>query len=125
MSNTTTHVTTTTTEQAPLSNRRRTLIFINIMLSCIATTVMATELTTALPPIAKDLGVSMQTGQWLTSGYSLAMCIGMPLTAFLITCFSTKPLYLIGTALFIAGSLVCILPMPFAVMAGSSDRCNT
>lgn len=43
------------------------------MLSCIATTVMATALTTALPPIAKDLGVSMQTGQWLTSGYSLAM----------------------------------------------------
>ena len=34
---------------------------------------MATALTTALPPIAKDLGVSMQTGQWLTSGYSLAM----------------------------------------------------
>lgn len=49
------------------------MIFINIMLSCIATTVMATALTTALPPIAKDLGVSMQTGQWLTSGYSLAM----------------------------------------------------
>ena len=49
------------------------MIFINIMLSCIATTVMATALTTALPPIANDLGVSMQTGQWLTSGYSLAM----------------------------------------------------
>ncbi|ALE11232.1 hypothetical protein ABJB31_06405 [Bifidobacterium bifidum] len=38
------------------------MIFINIMLSCIATTVMATALTTALPPITKDLGVSMQTG---------------------------------------------------------------
>ncbi len=49
------------------------MIFINIMLSCIATTVMATALTTALPPVTKDLGVSMQTGQWLTSGYSLAM----------------------------------------------------
>lgn len=85
--------TTTTIEQAPLSNRRRTLIFINIMLSCIATTIMATALTTALPPIAKDLGVTMQTGQWLTSGYSLAMGIVMPLTAFLITRFPTKPLF--------------------------------
>lgn len=108
--------TTTTTEQAPLNNRHRTLIFINIMLSCIATTIMATALTTALPPIAKDLGVTMQTGQWLTSGYSLAMGIVMPLTAFLITRFPTKPLYLIGAALFIAGSLVCILPVPFAVI---------
>ena len=111
--------TTTTIEQAPLSNRRRTLIFINIMLSCIATTIMATALTTALPPIAKDLGVTMQTGQWLTSGYSLAMGIVMPLTAFLITRFPTKPLYLIGAALFIAGSLV-MMPLYVQTIKGDS-----
>ncbi|KAB7788420.1 DHA2 family efflux MFS transporter permease subunit [Bifidobacterium cebidarum] len=103
-------------EQSSLSNRRRTLIFINILLSCIATTIMATALTTALPPIAADLGVTMQTGQWLTSGYSLAMGIVMPLTAFLITRFPTKPLYLAGAVLFIIGSLVCVLPVPFAVI---------
>ncbi|MBW3091495.1 DHA2 family efflux MFS transporter permease subunit [Bifidobacterium sp. 82T10] len=103
-------------KQRSLSNRRRALIFVNIMLSCIATTIMATALTTALPPIVADLNVDMQTGQWLTSGYSLAMGIVMPLTAFLITRFPTKPLYLTGAALFIAGSLVCVAPVPFAVI---------
>ncbi|PWG66441.1 MFS transporter [Bifidobacterium callitrichidarum] len=103
-------------EQISLSDRRRALIFANIMLSCIATTIMATALTTALPPIVADLGITMQTGQWLTSGYSLAMGIVMPLTAFLITRFPTKPLYLAGAALFIVGSLVCVAPVPFAVI---------
>ncbi|KAB7791280.1 DHA2 family efflux MFS transporter permease subunit [Bifidobacterium leontopitheci] len=103
-------------QQISLSNRRRALVFANIMLSCIATTIMATALTTALPPIVADLHVTMQTGQWLTSGYSLAMGIVMPLTAFLITRFPTKPLYLAGAALFIVGSLVCVAPVPFAVI---------
>ncbi|KAB8286828.1 MFS transporter [Bifidobacterium ramosum] len=103
-------------EQLSLSDRRRALIFVNIMLSCIATTIMATALTTALPPIVADLSVDVQTGQWLTSGYSLAMGIVMPLTAFLITRFPTKPLYLAGAALFIIGSLVCVAPVPFAVI---------
>lgn len=111
-------ITIDSSAQQPLTNRRRTLIFINIMLSCIATTIMATALTTALPPIATDLGVTMQTGQWLTSGYSLAMGIVMPLTAFLITRFPTKPLYLISAVLFIIGSLTCIAPVPFAVIMG-------
>ncbi|KFI52243.1 DHA2 family efflux MFS transporter permease subunit [Bifidobacterium biavatii] len=102
--------------QLSFNNRRRALIFVNIMLSCIATTIMATALTTALPPIVADLDVDMQTGQWLTSGYSLAMGIVMPLTAFLITRFPTKPLYLAGAALFIVGSLVCVAPVPFAVI---------
>ncbi|NMM97861.1 DHA2 family efflux MFS transporter permease subunit [Bifidobacterium olomucense] len=103
-------------EQSLLSNRRRTFIFVNILLSCIATTIMATALTTALPPIVADLGITMQVGQWLTSGYSLAMGIVMPLTAFLITRFPTKPLYLAGAVLFIVGSLVCVVPVPFAVI---------
>ncbi|PJM79867.1 DHA2 family efflux MFS transporter permease subunit [Bifidobacterium scaligerum] len=103
-------------EQSSLSNRRRALIFVNILLSCIAATIMATALTTALPPIVADLGITMQVGQWLTSGYSLAMGIVMPLTAFLITRFPTKPLYLAGAVLFIVGSLICVVPVPFAVI---------
>lgn len=33
---------------------------------------LATALTTALPPIIKAFDISVTTGQWLTSGYSLA-----------------------------------------------------
>ena len=72
------------------SDQRRTLIFINILITCIASSLLATALTTALPPIIEEFQISMATGQWLTSAYSMAMGIIMPLTAFLITRFPTK-----------------------------------
>ncbi|PLS31432.1 MFS transporter [Bifidobacterium margollesii] len=73
---------TTANETHRLPERRRTMIFINIMLSCIAATTMATALT----------------------------------TAFLITRFPTKRLYLIGAALFILGSVVCVLSSSFPII---------
>lgn len=99
-----------------MTDKKRTLIFINILISCIASSMLATALTTALPPIMEDLQISVTTGQWLTSGYSLAMGIMMPLTAFLITRFPTKNLYLAGMGLFIAGLAVCVIAPGFYVM---------
>ena len=99
-----------------LTDRKRTLIFLNIMISCIASSMLATALTTALPPIIQDLHVSVSTGQWLTSGYSLAMGITMPLTAFLITRFPTRRLYLAGLGIFMIGLLTCAVAPNFSVM---------
>lgn len=99
-----------------LTNRKRTWIFINIMVSGIATSVLSTAMTTALPPVIAELGISVSTGQWLTSGYSLAMGIIMPLTAFLITKFPSKRLYLSGIICFIVGEIVCILSGSFGIM---------
>ena len=104
------HNTTTLTDQ------KRTLIFINIVITCVATSMLATALTTALPTVIADLNISVTTGQWLTSGYSLAMGIVMPLTAFLITRLPTRRLYLSGLGLFIAGLLLSILAPNFPVM---------
>lgn len=99
-----------------LRARCRTLIFLNILVSCIASSMLATALTTALAPLSRDLGISVTTGQWITSGYSLAMGIIMPLTAFLITRFSTKKLYLSGIGIFILGLVVSLLSTTFPVM---------
>lgn len=99
-----------------LTDRKRTLIFINILISCIATSMLSTALTTALPQIIPDLNIDVTTGQWLTSGYSLAMGIMMPLTAFLITRFPTRNLYLSAIGIFIAGSLICACSHGFAIM---------
>ena len=52
------------------------------MITGIATSMLATAMTTALPPVAEYFEISMTTGQWMTSGYSLVMGIVMPLTAF-------------------------------------------
>jgi EmrB/QacA subfamily drug resistance transporter len=77
---------------------------------------LATALTTALPSMIKDFNVSVSTGQWLTSGYSLAMGITMPLTAFLINRFPTRKLYLTAIVVFIAGLVLCVLAPNFVVL---------
>lgn len=99
-----------------ISKKKRTMIFVNIIITCIATSLLATALTTALPPIINELDISVTKGQWLTSGYSLAMGIMMPLTAFLITRFPTKKLYIGSLVLFILGLIVCVASSNFYVM---------
>lgn len=96
--------------------KKRMLVFINIMIATIASSMLATALTTALPPIVKDLNISITMGQWLTSGYSLAMAIMMPLTAFLINRFPTKKLYCSAIVIFIAGLMICCVAPTFPIM---------
>lgn len=99
-----------------ITKRKRTLIFLNIVFACIATSMLATALTTALPDMIRDFNISVTTGQWLTSGYSLAMGIMMPLTAFLINRFPTRKLYLTAIIGFLAGLLLCIIAPNFGIM---------
>jgi EmrB/QacA subfamily drug resistance transporter len=99
-----------------ISNRKRTLLFINLIVSGIASSILSTAMTTALPQVISYFGVTTSTGQWITSGYSLAMGMVMPLTAFLITKFPTKRLYLSGIGLFLAGLLLSIFAGNFPIM---------
>ena len=101
---------------AHITKNKRTLIFINIMISCIAASMLTTALTTALPHIVADFNISVTTGQWLTSGYSLAMGIITPLTAFLINRFPTRNLYLTGILSVIVGLLLCVIAPAFPVL---------
>lgn len=79
---------------AQINDKQRMVIFINLMITGIVTSMLATAMTTALPPVVEYYGINMTTGQWMTSGYSLAMGIVMPLTAFLIKKISTRKLYI-------------------------------
>lgn len=99
-----------------VKDKQRTLIFINILISCIASSMLATALTTALPTMINEFNISVTTGQWLTSGYSLAMAIMMPLTAFLIIRFPTKKLYLAAISFFIVGLLLAVVAPNFTVL---------
>lgn len=98
------------------TNKKRTLIFINIIITCIASSMLATALTTALPSMIQDFNISVTTGQWLTSGYSLAMGIMMPLTAFLINRFPTRKLYLTAILGFIAGLVLSVIAPNFPIL---------
>lgn len=99
-----------------LNSKKRTMIFICLVVSGIASSMLSTAMTTALPNVVDYFGISTSVGQWITSGYSLAMGMIMPLTAFLITRFPTKKLYLVGTGGFILGLLISIFAGSFGVM---------
>ncbi len=103
-------------EISQLTSRKRTLIFFNLVVSGIATSILSTAMTTALPNLVEYFGVSTSIGQWVTSGYSLAMGVVMPLTAFLITRFPTKRLYMTGIGCFIVGILLSIFGRNFGLM---------
>ncbi len=86
------------------------------MISSIAVTSLATAFATALAPISTEMDISLATGQWMMSGYTLAMGIIMPLTAFLIRRFPTKPLYLIGISLTLTGLAISFFSFNFPMM---------
>lgn len=101
---------------AERTERRNRWIFLCIVVSGIASSMLSTAMTTALPSVVQYFGVTTATGQWITSGYSLAMGIALPLTAFLITRFPTKRLYLSGLGVFLVGLLLSLFAPDFRVM---------
>ena len=103
-------------EITKLTDKKRAMIFLNLVVSGIASSILSTAMTTALPNVVDYFGVSTSVGQWVTSGYSLAMGMIMPLTAFLITKFPTKKLYIVGIGSFIIGLLLSIFAGNFYIM---------
>ena len=87
-------------DREELSARRRDVVFANLILTCFALALLSTALNTALPQITTDLGVSAEVGQMIVSGYALTLAVFMPLSAFLVTRFPTKPLYCLAVGLF-------------------------
>jgi EmrB/QacA subfamily drug resistance transporter len=102
--------------RSELTDKKRTLIFINLIVSGIASSILSTAMSTALPNVIEYFGITTSSGQWITSGYSLAMGIIMPLTAFLITKFPTKKLYISGIGIFLIGLFLSIFAGNFGIM---------
>jgi len=75
-----------------------------------------TLLNVALPTIMTDLGVTYSTVQWLATGYMLVSGVLIPASAFLITRFKTRPLFIIAMAIFVVGTLVAAIAPSFPVL---------
>lgn len=75
-----------------------------------------TAMKTALPTMIEDLGVSSSIGQWAVSGYTLVKGIMVPITAFAMTKFRTRNLYLLMVMIFAFGSLIAASGISFTVV---------
>ena len=75
-----------------------------------------TLLNVALTKIMADFQIDKTTVQWLTTGFLLVMGAFTPITAGLIQWMETRRMVLITQAVFLIGSLVCMLAPNFPVL---------
>ena len=74
------------------------------------------QLSAALPTIVSDFGISVTTGQWLTSIFQLVMGVMVPLTAYLTRRFSTRQIVIASMAVFTLGSVFAWLGSSFVLV---------
>ena len=74
------------------------------------------QLSAALPTIVSDFGISVTTGQWLTSIFQLVMGVMVPLTAYLTRRFSTRQIVIASMVVFTIGSLFAWLGSSFVLV---------
>ncbi|MGV1007711.1 MAG: MDR family MFS transporter [Dermatophilaceae bacterium] len=73
-----------------------------------------TTMGVALRTIMLDLGVEAGTGQWVTTAFMLTMAVVIPATGFVIQRMSTRPVFVIAMALFVAGTLLAAVSHGFS-----------
>ena len=72
-----------------------------------------------LPSAMADLGVEIELGQWLTTGYMLCLGIAVPLATFLMRRLNDRSFSLLGFGLFAVGSLIdLVAPEFFSALLG-------
>ncbi|KAB7790715.1 MDR family MFS transporter [Bifidobacterium leontopitheci] len=96
---------------------RRTLVPIIVMMVGSFTAILnQTLMTSALPHLMREFGVTSNTAQWLSTGFMLTNGIMIPVTAFLIQKFTTRQLFFYAIGMFLFGTLVCTFAPGFWVL---------
>ena len=98
------------------NKKLRTLIVSVLLLGSFLTGLTQNVLTSAMPSIMHDFSVDANTAQWLTSIYMLVLGIMIPSTAYLISNFSTKKLYICAMSLFSIGCVISIFTKNFPLL---------
>ncbi|MFF0890681.1 MFS transporter [Streptomyces sp. NPDC003456] len=93
---------------APVADRGRSAVVAALMLSMALAALDATVVSTAVPQIVGDLG-GFSVFSWLFSGYLLAVTVTLPVYGRLSDTFGRKPVLVVGSVLFLLGSLLCAL----------------
>lgn len=75
-----------------------------------------TTMITAIPPIMDEMGISANTGQWLTTVFMLVNGVMIPVTAFLMERFSTRQLFISAMSIFAFGTLIAGFAPNFSIL---------
>jgi len=88
---------------SPEVRRVSVVVVMGTIMAILDTTIVAVALAT----LARDFHTSINTIQWVTTGYLLALAVVIPLSGWSVHRFGAKPVYMISLVLFVAGSAMC------------------
>ncbi|WP_125709140.1 MFS transporter [Companilactobacillus zhongbaensis] len=75
-----------------------------------------TSMNVTFPELTRQLGVSLGTVQWLTTGYLLLTTIVMSTTAFVLKKFDPRKVFVFAATLCFLGTLVCLFSTNFPIL---------
>lgn len=79
----------------------------NVMIGTFMAVLDATVVNTGLPTIMGDLGASLNTSEWILTGYMLALAAMLPAAAWFAEKFGYKKVYFLALFLFTFSSFMC------------------
>lgn len=100
-----------------LSPVRRWAVLICFVWAAAVSIMGQLTMTTCLPSILADFGTETSLGQWLTTGYMLALGIMVPCSGFFTARFQSRHLFLAANLVFLAGLLGPVTPSFPALVA--------
>ena len=75
-----------------------------------------TLMITAIPPVMAEMNITANSAQWLTTVFMLVNGIMIPVSAFLISRFTTRQLFLSAMGVFAVGTLVAAVAPNFEIL---------
>lgn len=87
----------------------RWLVVVNVLLGTTTVSLNNSTLNPALPAFIEVFHIGPLLATWIVAAFMVSMGMTMPLTGYLGHRLGNKPLYLLGVALFISGSLLGML----------------
>ena len=85
----------------------RWVILVNVMITTFMVILDSTVVNTALPVIKGTLGASMNTAEWILTGYMLSMATILSTTGWLSNKYGYKMIFILALAIFTFGSFMC------------------
>ncbi|TYP70789.1 DHA2 family efflux MFS transporter permease subunit [Paenibacillus methanolicus] len=102
--------------QAITQTLRKGPIVASLLIGAFVALLAQTLLNVALPKIMEDLNVSANTVQWLSNGYLLVNGVLIPISAYLISRFTTRNLFITSVSLFVLGTILCAIAPGFETL---------
>lgn len=94
----------------------RAVVLAGCCAAAFLSTLDASLVNLVLPPVQREMGVAFGDVAWVPNSYVLAYAVLIPTAGVLGDRWGSRPLFVIGTALFGAGSLACALAPDIGVL---------